>query len=180
MKRRSRAQLVMGTRSALSPPWTDVPPALGVLWREAPRARASAAFVDTKRADHMEFNLQAPGALPHLVPSSSLSLSLYFFPLQISEAVLLATEKTTLNYSPSSKGGRACSRGCSVKLSERPFSSCRNNPVPPAAGLPATAPPSVFAAWAELFPCRLSVCLPDSRTQRAAWLGAGCLSAAWN
>lgn len=109
-----------------------------------------------------------------------LSLSLYFFPLQISEAVLLATEKTTLNYSPSSKGGRACSRGCSVKLSERPFSSCRNNPVPPAAGLPATAPPSVFAAWAELFPCRLSVCLPDSRTQRAAWLGAGFLSAAWN
>ena len=71
----------MGTRSALSPPWTDVLPALGVPWRAAPRACASAAFVDTKRADHMEFSLQAPGALPGLVPSSSLSLY-FFFPFK--------------------------------------------------------------------------------------------------
>ena len=80
MKRRSSAQLVTGTWSTLSPPWTDVRPALGVPWREAPRASAAAGFVDTKQADHMEFNLQAPGALPRLIPSSSLSLSFFFFP----------------------------------------------------------------------------------------------------
>lgn len=81
VKQRSSAQLVTGTQSALSPPWTDVPPAPGVPWREAPKASAAAVFVDTKRADHMEFNLQAPGALPRLVPFF-LSLSFYPFKFQ--------------------------------------------------------------------------------------------------
>ena len=71
------AQLVTGTQPALSPPWTDVPPALGAPWREAPKASAAVVFVDTKRADPMEFSLQAPGALPRLVPFF-LARSLFF------------------------------------------------------------------------------------------------------
>ena len=102
VKRRSSAQLVTGTQPALSPPWTDVPPAPGAPWREIPKASAAAVFVDTKQADHMEFSLQAPGALPRLVPFF-LAPSLFFFPSNFRSSSLSNRKNALLITAPAAK-----------------------------------------------------------------------------
>lgn len=98
--------------------------------------------------------------------SSHLPLSLSFFSLQISEAALLATEKSHM-IQPQQHRHQSLLLGCSVKLSERPFSLCRNQPPAPCRGAPATAS-SVFAAQANF--SLPPLCVSDSCKKRAAWL----------